>query len=78
VAIGAELLQGLMELRPVLSAGMPGTIAGPPQEAARRCNCVDIISAPRPRLKLERIPDASAAGVADRHDAVFNRDARAG
>jgi hypothetical protein len=28
----------------------------PTQEAARRCSCVDIISAPRPRLKVESIP----------------------
>ena len=28
----------------------------PAQEAARRCSCVDIILAPRPRLKLEGMP----------------------
>ena len=28
----------------------------PAQETARRCSCVDIILAPRPRLKLERMP----------------------
>jgi TPR repeat protein len=33
---------------------------------------VDIISAPRPALEGGKYSDAAAAGVADRHDAVFN------